>query len=163
MLNVRLLVLGIFGGIAIFWMNSAYADDTSILDTFEKKKAVSLETHLKTDQPENNRPKTNKSKTKESLTDIDSTGILESHGRDDNDDNVSNKKQKNSRTGQRKTHYGIGYEYRKSLQNRSKRAEWGERSGRIQRPERIDRPERIERPERVERPDRIERPERPGR
>ena len=153
MLNYKLLVLEV---LAVLAMNTAYADDSSSMELFNEKEASNIETTVEklpsipTIKPSNIK----KSKLILSLP-------LQNP--------VTNNRSKSDKIKRRKkTHYGIGYEYRKSMQEQVQktgsvvRSEKTQRPERVERPEKISRPERIERPERINRPERIDRPDRPG-
>lgn len=62
---------------------------------------------------------------------------------------------------ERRTRYGVGYEYRMKRQETSNRPDHPIRDRVSDRPEKIERPETIARPEPPQRPDRVERPDRP--
>lgn len=62
---------------------------------------------------------------------------------------------------ERRTRYGVGYEYRMQRQETSNHPERPFRDGASDRPEKIERPETIARPEPPQRPERVERPDRP--
>ena len=124
-------------GVAVVAMNNACADDSSTMEQVNKKEALnpgnkleksSLDLELRQEPPKGN--ETNLSVSNSLLNPIEG--------------NLS----KSDEPKQRKTHYGIGYEYRMSMREQV---------------EKINRPERVERPERINRPERIERPERAGR
>ena len=144
MLNYKLLILG---ALAVLAMNTASADDSSIMELFNEKEASSVETTVEKlpSIPAKKASNINNSK-------LDLSVSLQN--------SVKNNKSKSDIVKQRKTHYGIGYEYRKNMQERV------QKPGRVVRPEkaqRPERPERVERPERINRPERVERPDRPGR
>lgn len=145
MLNFKSLIQGIVWSAAMLAVNIAYADESSIKEYFNEKEAVNVEVKVKTSKPVLVKKAPN-SKEKKS----DSKTSLQN----------SNKKDKRKKIKRPKTHYGIGYEYRRAMREQIQRVERIARPERIERPER---PERLERPERINRPDRIMRPERPGR
>ena len=133
MSNFKFLVRGVTCGIAVLGMNSVYADDSSTKYFFNKKEAPSLEAKVKKLSPVQVKKPSNVSETKLNL-DTSKLNLV------DNDNDNDNDKSKSVETKQFKTHFGIGYEYRKTMQEQ------------LQRSERVVRPEKTQRRERVERP-----------
>lgn len=140
MLNNKLLVQSVVWSIAILAMNQVYADDSSNMEFINEKETSSLEKKL---NPMSQKKPLNSNEIKLSIN----TSL---HNPKDN-------RSQNDKTKLPKTHYGIGYEYRKSMREQRQKME------RVVHSEKAQRPERIERPERINRPERIERPDRPGR
>ena len=158
--DVKLLVQGLAGLIAVVGFSLAYADDSSILDAINKQQTTTLEAGVKNNKPQNIRPDTNAA-LQNSIPNLKDTTLSSKPSLPTAD---KNKSPKVNNSGVPKTHYGIGYEFRKKLQ--ILRGQTLARPEKTQRPERLERAQRIDRPERVnrpERPQRIDRPERHGR
>ena len=135
MLNIKVLVQGMVWGIAVVAMNNACADDSSTMEPVNKKETLSPENKLKKSsldlelrQKPPNGNETNLSINNSLFNPIE--------------DNLS----KSDEIKKRKTHYGVGYEYRMSMREQ---AEKTQRLERVERPERINRPERTASPERA--------------
>ena len=144
MSNLKFLVLGVSCGITVLGMNSVYADDSSIKEFLNEKEAYGLEVKVKKPSPVQVKKTSNVNETKLNL-DTSKLNLVE------------NDKSKSDETKQLKTHFGIGYEYRKNLWEQAQKTE------RVIRPEKIQQTERTERPERISKPKRVNRPNSSGR
>lgn len=182
MSNVKALIPCLFWSVALLGMNSVYANETSILETVTTVEAgtIDLENTWVTPSQEEQR--------KTSQIDVSAKPPTQSPVIGANDDVINsldisensemtestspqsidiqeNNQQENLPKKQRKTHYGIGYEFRNTLRKAEKQQQNehdkpAEKIQRVERAEKAQRFERIERPERVERSERITRPER---
>ncbi|CAA6824735.1 MAG: Unknown protein [uncultured Thiotrichaceae bacterium] len=160
MSNVNLLTPYVFWSVALLGMNSVYANDTSILEIIINEETVNHE-DTPTSQTATEKQEL-PSKIEANHVATGSIDILE------DPEATEDSQQENPPKKQRKTHYGIGYEFRNALRKAAKKqqteyVERTETTQNIERAEKAQRPERIKRPERVERPARVTRPERHNR
>lgn len=173
MAKVNVLTSYIFCSTALWGMSVAFADNESTLETISAKQMMDFE-----NAPVIEPQKAPRAEVPDEATTIDlnteTKALIDLLQKSELGETIypqTTNTQKSPphpppQPEQRKTHYGIGYEYRNALREAEKQQQIVERTETTQKIERIEknqRPERIERPDRVDRPERITRPERPNR